>query len=215
MTKFRDDIVPEKTWLWSDTHFGHSNIIGYSHRPPDFESIMLEEAAQEVPVADDIRLIHLGDLVYTGNAMFRAVTSKHLPAVQRDLILGNHDKGRYSYYRKCGFRVIRPFSIMWGDTEVSFNHYPWNTDRDGPMPENHLRLHGHIHNSGYTRSGYVPFLKNHVNLSVEQTKYKPVNLGSLLSAVLDGRYAADDGNPTAIDADAIRKEVTAHVQPNQ
>ena len=60
------------------------------------------------------------------------------------------------------------------------------------MPDKHLRLHGHIHNNGYTRAAFVPFLRQHVNLSVEQTKYKPVNLALLLSAVIDGRMVETD-----------------------
>ena len=107
--------------------------------------------------------------------------------------------------------MTRPFAIRWGNTTVSFSHYPWSAiDEGGPMPDKHLRVHGHIHNNGYTRSAYVPFLRQHVNLSVEQTKYRPVHLGTLLSAVLDGAYAADDGAPTSIDAEAVEAE-SAHV----
>jgi calcineurin-like phosphoesterase family protein len=51
-----------------------------------------------------------------------------------------------------------------------------------------VRIHGHIHNNGYTRDAFVPFLKQHINLSVEQTKYRPVNLKLLLDAYLYGEY---------------------------
>ena len=205
MTRFRDDIDPAKTWVISDTHFGHQNIIGFCHRPSDHEQIILENIAQEVPDSPDVTLLHLGDLCYRGNAQFRNMVAPYIePKSGRKLLVaGNHDKQRYSFYKKCGFKQARPFSIMWGDTEVSFSHYPWAAwDEGRAMPENHLRIHGHIHNNGYTRSSFVPFLKNHVNVSVEQTKFKPVNLGSLLGAVLDGVYAADDGSPTSIDAEA-------------
>lgn len=85
---------------------------------------------------------------------------------------------------------------------ASFSHYPWNdAEEGGAIPPRHYRFHGHIHNNGYTRNGYVPFLKNHVNLSVEQTKYKPVNLKLLLDAVLLGKY-----DPTTDDQlDEVRK----------
>jgi hypothetical protein len=71
---------------------------------------------------------------------------------------------------------------------ISFAHYPWNEAEDGHQFEPDWRLHGHIHNSGYSRDTFVPFLRNHINLSVEQTKYRPVNLGRLLEAVLLGKY---------------------------
>ena len=196
MTQWRDDIDPAQTWILSDTHFGHRNIIGFCHRPDDFEMIILENVAQMVPDSPETTLLHLGDLCYRGNAEFRALIAPHIePKSGRKLLIsGNHDRQRHSFYKKCGFKQSRPFSIRWGNTEVSFSHYPWSEEEEGrPMPAKHLRIHGHIHNNGYTRSAYVPFLKNHVNLSVEQTKYRPVNLALLLAAVLDGKYPADGG----------------------
>jgi calcineurin-like phosphoesterase family protein len=205
VTKFRDDIDPATTWLISDTHFGHKNIIEFCHRPTDFEQIIMEEWASAV--GDNDTVLHLGDLVYKGNASFRALIAPHLTGARKLLVSGNHDKQRYSFYKKCGFRLASPFSIMWGNTEVSFSHYPWGPpDDEGRMPENYLRIHGHIHNNGYTRSAYVPFLKNHINMSVEQTKFKPVNLALLLSAQLDGSMPGGSQFPDAIGADAIEKE---------
>ena len=211
--RFRDDIDPAKTWVWSDTHFGHRNITGFSHRPPGWASLLIENCALEVPDSPDVTLLHLGDLCYRGNAEFRALVAPNIaPKTGRKLLIkGNHDHQRPSFYRKCGFKFARPFSIMWGGTEVSFSHYPWSIQDEGrPMPDNHVRLHGHIHTSGYSRATFVPVLRGHINLSVEQTNYKPVNLATLLSAALDGSYAADDGSPTSLDAEAVEKE-NAHV----
>lgn len=209
MTRYRDDIDPSKTWIVSDTHWGHRNIAEFCHRPDGWEELMLENIAVEVPNDPGITLLHLGDLSYRNNAMFRAVTSRHLPQeIRKLLICGNHDKQRPSFYKNSGFKLARPFSIKWGKWAVSFSHYPWNDTEEGmAMPPFNLRLHGHIHNNGYTRTAYVPFLRNHVNLSVEQTKYKPVNLGLLLSAVIDGHYPEGDELP---DADSVEK-VSHHV----
>lgn len=189
----RDDIDPAKTWVISDTHFGHKNIIEFCHRPPDHDQLIQENWASAI--SEDDTVIHLGDLCYKGNAQFQHLIAPHLTGGRKLLILGNHDKGRYSFYKKCGFKLARPFEIIWGKTRVSFSHYPWNEKGDerlkipaeGTMPSNALRLHGHIHNNGYTRAGFVPFLAQHINLSVEQTKYRPVNLALLLSGALDGR----------------------------
>lgn len=209
MTLFRDDIDPALTWVISDTHFGHKNIIEFCHRPADHDQLILENWAREIP--DDATVIHLGDLCYKGNAWFREVIAPKLTGQRKLLVKGNHDGGRYSFYKRCGFKLARPFSIMWGATEVSFSHYPWNergdadfgVEAEGPMPPNHLRLHGHIHNNGYTRAGFVPFLAQHINLSVEQTKYRPVNLALLLSGAIDGRVVYTEDVP---DADTTEKE---------
>lgn len=226
--KFRDDIDPAKTWIVSDTHFGHENIVGYCHRPLDHDQVMIAEWRAHIP--DDATVLHLGDLVYTGNARFKHITAKELTGQRKLLIKGNHDHQRFSFYKACGFSIVSPFAILYGNSEikyrqvcldcdgrintrnddsppvcktcrgwgstnksvpwtVSFSHYPWSEKVEGrPMLATDLRLHGHIHNNGYTRDGFVPFLKQHINLSVEQTKYRPVNLKLLLDSVLLGEY---------------------------
>jgi hypothetical protein len=95
---------------------------------------------------------------------------------------------------------VSPFSIHYGERRrllhdspdtytISFSHYPWSDEDEGrEMAPWDVRLHGHIHNNGYSRDAFVPFLKNHINLSVEQTKYRPVNLKLLLDAYLFGDY---------------------------
>lgn len=183
----RDDINPAATWVTADTHFGHQNIIGFCNRPPDHEQIMLEECARTVP--PNHTLLHLGDLAYRGNAFFKNIISPHLTdeSVRRLLIRGNHDRGRFSFYRQCDFHIVRPFEISWNGWVISLSHYPWNEAfESGPQPANTIRIHGHIHNNGYTREAYVPFFKNHINVSVEQTHYRPVNLELLLQGYLNG-----------------------------
>lgn len=206
--KFRDDIDLANTWVVSDTHFGHDNIVGYCARPEDHEQVMIAEWRAHVP--DDATVLHLGDLAYSSNGRFKHIVAKELIGARKLLIQGNHDRQRYSFYRTAGFQIVQPFAIdVHGSTEspglqaispekrsatmrwtISFSHYPWNTDEDGLMPFNTVRIHGHIHNNGYTRDGYVPFLRNHINLSVEQTRYRPVNLKLLLDAALLGQFPA-------------------------
>lgn len=226
--KFRDDIDPATTWIVSDTHFGHDNIRDYCHRPLDHDQVMIAEWRAAVPA--DHTVLHLGDLVYRGNAHFKHIVAPELVAGRRLLIKGNHDHQRFSFYKACGFKLVSPFAITYGDSglkerlvctdcdgrlnprnddsppvcktchgwgaihknvpwTVSFSHYPWSERTEGrPMEPTDLRIHGHIHNNGYTRDGFVPFTRGHINMSVEQTKYRPVNLKLLLDSVLLGEY---------------------------
>ena len=219
--KFRDDIGLETTWLVSDTHFGHDNIVGFCHRPEDHEQVMIAEWRRAVP--DDATLLHLGDLCYRSNARFKNLTAKELTGARKLLIAGNHDRQRFSFYRDCGFKLARPFSIRVFPNQgygmaltapddastaawtVSFSHYPWSVEDDGrEMTDRDLRVHGHIHNNGYSRDKFVPFLRNHVNLSLEQTKYTPVNLKLLLDAVLLGQYP--ETTQAQLDEAAARKK---------
>jgi calcineurin-like phosphoesterase family protein len=190
---FRKDIDIANTWVVSDTHFGHDNIVGFCHRPEDHEQVMIAEWRAHVP--DDATVIHLGDLCYKNNGFFKHVVSKELTGARKLLIKGNHDRSPYNFYRDCGFKFARPFSIRYEPEEfpgvfadVSFAHYSWDEVTEGPMPPWAVRLHGHIHNNGYTRDGFVPFVAQHINLSVEQTHYRPVNLKLLLDGYVAGSY---------------------------
>jgi calcineurin-like phosphoesterase family protein len=164
---------------------------------------MIAEWRKEVP--DDATVVHLGDISYGhngGDTRFRRLLSKELTGAKKLLILGNHDRKSHKFYKDCGFKMARPFHIQYATPNegrwleagypeihrVSFSHYPWNVKEDGAMTPWDLRLHGHIHNNGYTRDAFVPFLRQHINLSVEQTHYRPVNLKLLLDAALLGIY---------------------------
>lgn len=198
--RVRDDIDPANTWVVSDTHFGHNNIVGFCHRPEEHDQVLVAEWRAQVP--DDATVIHLGDLSYRGNAWFKNIIAPELTGERKLLVLGNHDRQRHNFYKASGFKLARPFSIWYYTRQsgrrhaagyptkwrVSFSHYPWSEEEDGKQTPWDLRLHGHIHNNGYSRDAFVPFLRNHINLSVEQTKYRPVNLKLLLDAYLVGVY---------------------------
>lgn len=193
--KFRDDIDPERTWVTSDSHFGHQNIKAFCHRVEDVEQIMMEKWAQAVPTEDT--LLHLGDLSWKSNAWFRNMIAPHLTGDRKLLIKGNHDHSRPGFYSQSGFKIVAPFAIPYGQYfqgkhqmikhTISFSHYPWSDEEEGEQPEGLVRVHGHIHNNGYTGEAFVPFFKNHINISVEQTKYRPINLKLLLDGFLYGR----------------------------
>ena len=201
------DIDPENTWIISDTHFGHDNIVGFCHRPEDHDQLLVAEWRKVVP--DDGVVIHLGDLSYGhngGDNWFKHIISKELTGKIKYLVRGNHDRKTHNFYKQCGFTLRMPFSWEYRDHIISFSHYPWSEKEDKvPMQANDVRLHGHIHNNGYTRDGYVPFLKQHINMSVEQTKYRPVNLKLLLDAYLFGEYpeTTDEQEAAAAERRAI------------
>jgi calcineurin-like phosphoesterase family protein len=82
--KPRDDIDPENTWVVSDTHFGHQNIVGFCHRPLDHEQAMIAEWRAHVP--EDATVVHLGDLCYKGNAFFKNIVAPELTGSRKLLV---------------------------------------------------------------------------------------------------------------------------------
>jgi calcineurin-like phosphoesterase family protein len=178
------NIDPSNTWIVSDTHFGHLNIVGFQNRPDEHEEIMVRNWADAVPASATV--LHLGDLSYRNNAYFRSIIAPKLTGKRKLLILGNHDKQRVNFYRTAGFKIIKPFDMRYEGYVVSFSHYPLQK----PAGEKYVRVHGHIHASGYggKTTSYTPFSRGQINVSVEQTHYTPVNLENLLNGYIKGCY---------------------------
>jgi calcineurin-like phosphoesterase family protein len=193
-------IDPARTWIISDTHWGHENIVEFCRRPADHEQVMIDEWRDVVPPDDTV--LHLGDLSYRNNGMFRHVTSKQLTGSRKLLVKGNHDHSRPTFYRDSGFTVVRPFEMLYDYDEnrpgdeakryvVTFSHYPLVAPCPRMRERTRIHIHGHIHNQGY--GGYdtpfTPFSAGQINVSAEQLHYRPVNLKLLLDGYIKGCYA--------------------------
>ena len=158
-------------WLISDEHYYHQNIIKYTHRPfasmSDMVASMIEANNSIVQPGDVV--YHLGDFGLASRDRLRAILSR-LTGVHI-LIRGNHDRGRTSCLN-LGFVDVLPFkSLRYGDDRLYLTHRPMKE-----LPDNHeLVVHGHSHNN--LTSPARPF---NVNVSVEMTNYKPVNVDWVL-----------------------------------
>ena len=169
-------IDPSKTWVISDTHFGHHNIIRFCDRPTNHEEIMVKYWNEVVP--DDGVVLHLGDLFYGRQSRVEFARKAKFLHGTKLMLKGNHDKQKDSFYADCGFTIIEPFEMVIDGRRVSFSHYP--ADINPAM--NSLHVHGHIHNNGYGPAGsrFVPFRARQINVSVEMTGYRSVLVDDLL-----------------------------------
>lgn len=159
------------TWVTSDTHFFHVNIVEYGGRPDNHNTLMRDN--WERKVKPDGRLLHLGDLAF--GAKERLLDLKDLPG-QKTLLLGNHDRRGPRTYHDLGYRVLkRGFSVKWEGWLVHFVHNP----DDAPVlyPKQFV-VHGHIHEKNIPDPRFV-------NLSVEQTEYSPVWLPDTLNKQIE------------------------------
>lgn len=194
-------IDPANTWVVSDTHFGHENIVGFCRRPHDHEQVIMEEWASIVP--DEGTVLHLGDLSYRNNAFFKNMIAKHLTGARKLLVLGNHDRQRPSFYRDSGFTIVKPFELAYRTTNnglwyVSFSHYPLKNAARATFGEKRVHVHGHIHNNGYggKDTPFTPFSAGQINVSAEQMHYRPCKLDDLLNGYIEGCYEPEDNIPT-------------------
>lgn len=159
------------SFLISDTHFGHKNIIKYCNRPMNHEQVIIQNWTKVVKPTDD--LLHQGDLTvfYGKNQKEWERKCSMLPGIKR-IILGNHDGRSPSFYRSLGFGVWMPFIQKFGDLRVLFTHYP-----KFHLPDSNwdLNIHGHSHTHRKKK-----WSKFHINISIENMDYSPVRLKEIL-----------------------------------
>jgi len=162
-----------RVWAWSDTHFGHANIIKYCDRP--FASMAeMNEAmyANYLATVQDGDLVLWGGDVSFGNLDAVKIRLRTLPG-EKLLVFGNHE------FDRGGFRDHKVFdweamSFVFTDTangrEVLVTHVPVQASS---LPQGVINLHGHTH-----RELEGP---RHINLSVEHHDFRPVDLQVLLN----------------------------------
>lgn len=162
------------TWIVSDTHFGHDNIVRYCNRPTNHEQIIVQNWNSVVADAEDV--LHLGDLIFNSNR--GSVYARQLKG-RKFLLKGNHDKGSAAWFQDRGFTKLLGNKIFWpyGKKRVLFSHEPDASD----IPWD-INIHGHIHNNGY--HGNIPtdldLTRDYRNVSVEVMDYTPVRLREIL-----------------------------------
>jgi calcineurin-like phosphoesterase family protein len=180
------DLAPflSDLWITSDHHFGHVNIIRYCGRPFAGEPEQSRELARRWrdAVPWDAPLLHLGDLVMGPQDPALWAKIRTLPGRPRWLVRGNHDKpARLAGIREAGFQVISPPSLFYRGWQVRLTHEPIGE----PLVGQTLNVHGHIHQKPAPSD-------HHINVSVEQTDYRPIPLIGLLDSRIDDLGSGDD-----------------------
>lgn len=166
---------PSSTFVTSDHHFGHKNIIHLCHRPFDslyqMDEYMISQWNSVVGQNDTV--IHLGDLFFKGGKGYcRAIRARLNGNIL--LIAGNHDKNRtFSLVDAVVFDSLR---LTISGVPVLLRHYPVRMSKEPDLYQKYdYFLVGHVHSN----EGLIIEKKN-INMSVEHHDYKPVSLGEAL-----------------------------------
>ena len=164
-----------KFWYSSDSHFHHRRIIEYCSRPfssvGEMNQVMIERW-NEVVKPDDI-VYHCGDFC------FGSLCAVHETVSQLNghifLVRGNHDR-HWKRVESIGFAGVYDSLIVEDNgLFLGMNHRP-RFDFDGKPCD--IYLYGHVHNNE------VPDAPpNSVNVCVEMTDYRPVDLEWIRSRV--------------------------------
>jgi len=167
-----------KTWLITDTHFGHKNVITWCNRPANF--VEKVERGLDVIAPDDV-LIHLGDVFWKDPENYCKIFDRKFKKI---LVKGNHDKQTNTWFYRRGWDfVCDSFRMKAHGFDIQFSHKPMKLEAD-------LNIHGHFHNAPKER--WEPELielltDRHILICLEDRKYKPVLLDSLLMKEIKGK----------------------------
>ena len=157
-----------KTWLISDTHFGHKNIITFTDennnliRPfptiDEHDEYIIEEFNKLVKPED--KVYHLGD-VAIGKRFIELVGRMNGKKI---LIKGNHDIFKLKDYTPY-FSDIRAYKML-PKHKLIISHIPVYLD------PNNKRWKWNIH--GHTHINKIPDPR-YINVCLEHTGFKPVD----------------------------------------
>jgi calcineurin-like phosphoesterase family protein len=186
-----EKIMSKNTWVISDTHFGHANILNFMDDDGnlirgDFENVdhmnecMIDNWNSVVKNGDSV--YHLGDVFFGPKENFEGLWPK-LNGSKR-LIVGNHDDIKYlaggGFFKKVMmWRMWPEFGLLMSHVPVHesslkifVKHKGYEEGDVGDVQEHLMNIHGHIHQNPSPSP-------NHRNVSVEAINYTPVNIEEL------------------------------------
>lgn len=131
-----------QTYIISDHHFSHKNIIKFDNRPFDSVEKMNEYMTQRhnETVRPEDTVYFLGDFSFN-----RKLAAQQIKALngRKILILGNHDDTRNKAFIEQFDEVHQYLKRKLFDQDVVMFHYPiaeWDKMHHGA-----IHFHGHVH----------------------------------------------------------------------
>ena len=183
----------DTTWVVSDTHFGHSNVLKpeYDARPwPDIESHDEALIANWNAVVKPGEIVwHLGDVART-----HAIAYRIIPRLNGSirLIRGNHDDDLWKRRKRLPLFAEyheAKYLRLQGET-FYLHHYSCRTWRNSNHGGYHIFAHSH---------GALPRLNRSLDAGVNVNYYKPINLQWIINELRDAPFTDQHANETRTD----------------
>jgi len=154
------------TYITSDQHFYHKNIIEYENRPfknvDEMNDNMLKKWNNTISKKD--KVYFLGDLCIPSQAYKEIVPMLNGYKI---MIMGNHDCLSHKRYLESGFEEVSRYPIII-DKFYILSHKPVYLDENSE----YINIHGHMHSKHILESNYY-------NVSVERNNYTPVKFDDI------------------------------------
>lgn len=161
-----------RTFIISDTHFNHMNLVNKNIRPSGFEELIMKNL-YNLHLKPTDTLINLGDF-----AWIKDYPSYFNLPCKLVLVKGNHDRksyGSYSSEGKFDF-CCESFSFNYMNKRILFSHKPLEL---GDMYD--LNIHGHLHGDLWHTGIYDD---EHYLIALETNGYKAENLNTIVSKII-------------------------------
>lgn len=178
-----EEFIPKQTYVISDTHFYHDNIIDFENRPYSSVDEMNEKMIDKWNkiVTDDDLVYILGDFSF-GSSRQTNDLLKNLKG-KKILIVGNHDHFLESkHFDKSLFLEITYCKkINIDNTNIYLCHYPFaSNDTNG------FQLYGHLHSNRkddihWCDTKLLP--KNSYNVGADLHDYAPINIRHIIKLI--------------------------------
>lgn len=151
------EVIRMAHYVVSDHHFGHANIVEYCDRPfssvGEMDATLLERHYETI--GDDDMLVHLGDVAM--DMRDGRETIERFQNIDGDvLIRGNHNVGLDR--EDAPFPVLESCVLKRDDYRFHCTHRPEDAPEEYP---------------------FVAFDDRRINVAVELTDYRPIELGAL------------------------------------
>lgn len=170
-------------YVWSDTHFGHANIIKYCNRP--FTSVEEMDATMIKNHNDTVNNDDL--IIFNGDFSFYKKDDAGIFAQlkgRKILVKGNHD---YKVTKSLAWEAIHDiYEFIHEGQKFVMCHYPmfsWNKKFHGS-----IHLYGHVHNIAQDQLN----MPNAHNICVEYQDYCPKNVDEFRTNVFNYQTAGYD-----------------------
>lgn len=169
----REKKMTERTWIISDTHFGHSNIIKYCNRPfktaEEMDIMMIESWNSRIGKDDEVW--HLGDFAVGCDKQKRVPELVSKLNGRINLVMGNHDTLPRKFYESAGFNAVYDHPIVLNGF-IIMSHEPLQfLNENCPF----FNCFGHVHDS----NAYDVLSKTGFCACVERWNYAPVSFVQL------------------------------------
>lgn len=173
-------------WFVSDHHFNHNNILTFTSKGTNdlirsgFADI---HEMNEYLVEQHNKYVGEFDKVYFGGDVGNRI-HEFLPRMKgkKRLILGNHDNHKPDVYLKHFQKILSWREFGDRSSYFMFCHYPLHRcsfDYRGRRNDVNFCVHGHLHEK-LVRDDFDEIDLRYINVSVEQTQYRPLSMTELL-----------------------------------